>query len=132
MWAGEQPVWLYTSVGTEVLALPGVALGGGDAAIRIVATIASLSVPIAAYVLARVAFADRRIAAWTVAILATAHHMVFRNATLLNDLPAAGLILFALAVLIRELSRTDGATWRIVLAGPLFGAAFYVRYGSLP
>ncbi|HEY0990559.1 MAG TPA: hypothetical protein VGD80_26080, partial [Kofleriaceae bacterium] len=82
----------------------------------------------------RVAFAPR-IGAWAAAVLAGAHPMALRAAELLSDLPAMAGLLGGIALLASELEsgETDaGPRWRIVLAAPIFAAAFYVRYGSAP
>ena len=63
LWLGGEPVWLYRSVGTELLALPGIVFGGSELALRFTTAIMTLTVPLGAYTLARVAF-DRRIAGW--------------------------------------------------------------------
>src|SRR6185503_21175740 len=85
------------------------------------------------------------------------HPMALRAAELLSDLPAMAGILGGIALLASELDersesggrgpvgsadgeggrrlsidRDAGPRWRIVLAAPIFAAAFYVRYGSAP
>jgi hypothetical protein len=131
LWAGEPPIWLYRSVGTEMLAVPGVAVDSLTV-IRIVFGLATLLVPIGAYALARAAFADRAIAGWTAAVIAGAHPMLLQNTEILSDLPAAGMILVGLAILVHALSRPTGPSYAIVWAAPVLAAAFYIRYGSLP
>lgn len=131
LWAGEPPIWMYRSIGTELLAVPGVAVGS-PTVIRIVFGLATLLVPIGAYALARAAFADRAIAGWTAAVIAGAHPMLLQNTEILSDLPSAGMILVGLAILVRELSRPTGASYAIVWAAPALAAGFYIRYGSLP
>ncbi|HEU0033492.1 MAG TPA: hypothetical protein VFQ53_22830 [Kofleriaceae bacterium] len=130
--AGEPAVWLYRSIGTELLAVPGIALGGSITTIRILPALVTLLVPIGAWRLARAVYPDRALGGWAAAVLAGAHPMILQNASVLGDLPAAGLVVVGCAVLVRELSRPDGASWRIAGAAPLLVAAFYVRYGSVP
>jgi hypothetical protein len=131
LWAGEPPIWLYRSVGAELLAVPGVAVHSLTV-IRIAFVLAALLVPVGAYALARAAFADRAIAGWSAAVIAGAHPMLVQNTAILGDLPAAGMILVGMAILVRELSRPTGPSYAIVWAAPVLAAAFYVRYGSLP
>jgi hypothetical protein len=130
-WAGEPALFNYRSVGTELLAMPAVAFGWDEVGLRALAAVLGLLVPLGAFALARASFDDRRIAPWTAAVLAGAHPMIVQNAQLLGDLPAAGLVLLGLAIVVRELSRGGGPTWRLAGAAPLFAAAFYVRYGSV-
>ena len=127
---GDAPAWNYRSSGMITIARIGLALGGSNAALRIVALLAGAGVIVAAYALGRAAF-DARTGAWAAAVLATAHPMASRSAELIGDLPATACLLGGVAVLLGELER-DRPRWRLVLAAPLFAAAFYVRYGSAP
>ena len=130
---GDTPLatWLYRSVGTVGIAKIGIALGGADWQLRLISVVLNAQVPVAAYAVGRVAFSART-GAWAAAVLAGTHPMVLRSAELLSDLPAVACILAGVAVLISELPREGGPRWRVVLAGPLFAAAFYLRYGSTP
>jgi hypothetical protein len=127
--AGGPNVCLYCSVGTEVLVLPAVAADASPAWLRLVPALCTLLVPIGAWALSRAAFPGRAIGGWTAAVLATAHPMIVRVGEILSDLPAAGLLLVGLAILLREIERP---TWRLALAALACAAAFYVRYGSAP
>jgi 4-amino-4-deoxy-L-arabinose transferase-like glycosyltransferase len=127
---GDAPAWNYRSSGMIAIARIGLLLGGSDAVLRIVALLAGAGVIVAAYALGRAAF-DARTGAWAAAVLATAHPMASRSAELIGDLPATACLLGGVAVLLGELER-DRPRWRLVLAAPLFAAAFYVRYGSAP
>src|SRR5262249_52848724 len=49
-----------------------------------------------------------------------------------GDLPATACILAGIAVVLEEVRRDPGPSWRIVGAAPGFAAAFYLRYGSAP
>jgi hypothetical protein len=131
MLEGREPIWLYTSVGPELLALPGIAISDTEFGARVLATIASFSVPLGAYALSRAVFGDRTIAAWTLAVVCGNHQMVIHNANVLTDLPATGAVLLGLAILARELTWPEGPRWAIAGAGPLLASAFYFRYGSL-
>ncbi|MEO8842575.1 MAG: hypothetical protein ABI591_15810 [Kofleriaceae bacterium] len=146
---GHAPAWNYRSSGMITVARVGLALGGSDGALRLVALLVGAGVIVAAYALGRAAF-DPRTGAWAAAVLATAHPMASRSAELIGDLPATACLLAGVAVLLGELER-DRSTprrpsaallrpaepgsrprWRLVAAAPLFAAAFYVRYGSAP
>lgn len=129
--AGEPCVYLARSLGTELLAMPGVALDAGVIVIRFLPAVMTLLVPLGGYLLARAAFPERRLGGLAAAVLASAHPMLFIAADVLSDLPAAGLILVGLSTLLRELCGKE-ATWRTSFAAGMFAAAFYVRYGSAP
>ena len=131
-WDGAPTIWLYRSMGTEVLVLPAAALGLPAALLRLVPALLTLLVPLGGAALARAAFPQRRLGGWTAAVLAGAHPMLLQVADAMSDLPAAGMILVAMTVLVRELSRPDGPSWRLVTAALPLAAAFYVRYGSAP
>ncbi|HEY4178691.1 MAG TPA: hypothetical protein VGM90_17715 [Kofleriaceae bacterium] len=130
--AGAPAVMLQRSVGTELLAVPGTLLGGSEIALRSLFAVVSVSVPLGACALARAAFPSRNAGGLAVAILACSHPMLLQAGQVMSDLPATGALLFALAILSRELSREDGPRWTIVGAAPLLVAAFYLRYGSAP
>src|SRR5687768_15119134 len=91
--AGDPPLWIYRSIGVELLALPGVVLGGGETALRIPAATLSLLVPIGGYALARAVYPTHAIAGWVALVLAGGHPMLLRAASLLGDLPSAGALL---------------------------------------
>lgn len=130
---GEAPPgsWLYRSEGTIAIARLGIALGSAPWQLRLASTLLSPLAIVAVFAVGRAAFTART-GAWAAAVLAGAHPMVLRNAELLSDLPAMAGVLGGIAVLVAELGREDGPRWRIVVAAPMFGAAFYVRYGSAP
>jgi len=127
--SGAPNVWLYRSIGTELLTLPGVAANASPAWIRIVPSLFTLLVPVGAWALARAAFPGRNVGGWAAAVIASAHPMLLVVADILGDLPAAGLILVGLAILLREIERPS---WRLALAAVACAAGFYVRYGSVP
>lgn len=127
---GDAPAWIYRSTGMVALAHVGLAFGGSEVALRIVALLVSSTVLVGAFALGRAAF-DNKTGAWAAAVLAGAHPLALRSAELIGDLPATGLLLIGVAILIGELER-DRVRWRVVAAAPLFAAAFYVRYGSAP
>ncbi|MCW5802903.1 MAG: glycosyltransferase family 39 protein [Deltaproteobacteria bacterium] len=130
---GEQPpgVWLYRSDGTVWIARLGTALGDAAWLVRLPSALVNALAIVAAYAVGRAAF-DARTGAWTAAILAGAHPMGLRAAELLSDLPGMACVLGGIAILAGEMQRPDGPRWRLVAAGPVFAAAFYVRYGSAP
>ncbi len=123
--------WLYRSEGTVAIAKIGIALGGADWQLRLTNTVINTALVFAAFAVGRSA-GSARTGAWAAALLAGAHPMALRNAELLGDLPATACVLAAIAILVGELDRADGPRWRIVAAGPVFAAAFYLRYGSAP
>jgi hypothetical protein len=127
--SGAPDVWLYRSLGTELLVLPGVAAHASPTWIRVVPALFTLLVPIGTWALARVAFPGRNVGGWAAAVIATSQPMLVRSAEILGDLPAAGLLLVGLAILLREIDRPS---WKIAFAAVAFAAGFYVRYGSAP
>jgi len=114
-----------------LLAELGVALGGGEAQLRLASALAGLAVVPAIYAVGRAVF-DARTGAWAAAVLAGVYPMVARSAELLGDLPATACVLAGIAVLVGELDREAGPRRRLVLAAPAFAAAFYLRYASAP
>jgi hypothetical protein len=130
---GQEPpgAWLYRSEGTIAIARIGIALGGAAWQLRLTGALLSALALVAVYAVGRAVFTPRT-GAWAAAVLAGAHPMVLRSAELLSDLPAMAGILGGIALLAGELDREDGPRWRIALAGPIFAAAFYLRYASAP
>ncbi|HEX4422437.1 MAG TPA: glycosyltransferase family 39 protein, partial [Kofleriaceae bacterium] len=128
---GDGPIWLYRSRGVTLLAELGLALGGGDVAMRLASTVLGLGVVLGVYAVGRAVFGARS-GAWAAAVIAGAHPMLARSADLLGDLPAVAGVLAGMAVLAGELDRPGGPRWRIVAAAPAFAAAFYARYGTAP
>ncbi len=126
---GAPNVWLYRSLGTELLVLPGVAANASPSWMRVLPALSTLVVPFGAWALARAAFPDRAVGGWAAALLVTSHPIAIRVAEILGDLPAAGLLLVGLAILLREIERPS---WKLALAAAALGAGFYVRYGSTP
>jgi hypothetical protein len=127
---GEPPQFHYLSRGMSVVAAPGVLAGGDERSLRTLPVALGVGFVLAAMLLARRA-AGPAVAAWLPAVLAGSLYIAKRSADLLSDLPAAGLVLAGLAVLISELTRPDGPRWRMMLAAPALAAAVYVRYGSV-
>lgn len=128
---GDAPPWLYRSRGVVVLDEIGVRLGGSAIAIRAPFALLAAGLVLGAYAVGRAAF-EPRVGAWAAAVMASGHVMALRSADALGDIPAAAFLLAGVAVLIVELSRVDGARWRIVLAAPCLAGAFYFRYASAP
>ncbi|MDX2086579.1 MAG: glycosyltransferase family 39 protein [Kofleriaceae bacterium] len=128
---GGRPLrWNYLSQGMLAVAVPGVAAGGSELALRVVPLILGVAFLLAAANLAR-RVTTPSTAAWLVAIMAASIGFAKRNAELLSDMPAAAGLLAGATVLVTELTRTEGPRWRTVLAAPAFAAAFYLRYGSV-
>ena len=126
---GDAPDWLYRSRGVVVLARLGIALGGGELAMRAASLVLGFTVVLAAYAAGR-AFRDAHTGAWTAAVVAGAHPFVLRGAELLGDLPATAAVLGAIAIVLGELRRDGGPRYRLVLAAPLLAASLYLRYGN--
>lgn len=126
---GEPVRWFYLSRGMLVIASPGIWLGETERALRLLPLVIGVG-----FVAATWLFARRTVgavsAAWALVVLAGSPTVVRLSAELLSDLPAAACLIAALAVLVDEVDRPDGARWRLVLAAPLLAAALYVRYGS--
>ena len=127
----DTPNWLYRSRGVTTLAQLGIALGGGEWALRLPFVVIGLGLPLAVYALGRAAF-DARTGAWAAAVIATGHQMLGRNAHVLGDVPSALGVVAGLAIVVGELSREEGPRRRLLLAAPAFAFAFYMRYGSAP
>ncbi|MDB4961684.1 MAG: hypothetical protein JWP01_1683 [Myxococcales bacterium] len=128
---GGGPPWVYRSAGVTEVARIGVMLGGADWQLRLASMVLGLGMIAGVYAVGRAAFSART-GAWAAAVIAGAHPMALRSSELIGDLPATACVLLGISVLVGELSREDGARWRLVAAGPLFAAAFYLRYGSAP
>ncbi|MEZ4362983.1 MAG: glycosyltransferase family 39 protein [Kofleriaceae bacterium] len=121
--------WAHVSPGMNAVAVPGVLAGGSEEALRGFAMLVALVFPAGAALLAWRRF-GLGVAAWTVALLATAKPLIRHSADLLSDLPAAALLLLATSFTLSEVTRDDGPRWRFVALGPLAAAAFYLRYAS--
>jgi len=126
------PFPLHRPVGMELVAAPAAAVGGGLWAFRAIAIAATLAFLVAGWACARRAFGGR-VAAWTVVVVATSFAVVRRGDELLPDAAAGALVLLFTHVLVAGLGpdRDPARRWRLVWLGPLAGAAFYVRYGSI-
>jgi 4-amino-4-deoxy-L-arabinose transferase-like glycosyltransferase len=128
--AGQPAPWLYRSVGVNVLAVPGVLLGGSDPALRVVPILVSIAFFWTLW------WAGRRLvgataAAWACAVVAGTYGIALRGPQLLSDLPAVACLLVATVIIATELERSTGPTWRFVAIAPWLAAAFYLRYGSV-
>lgn len=125
---GGGPPWLYRSTGVIWVAKLGVALGGGDTAMRIASTLLGLGMILAAW-FAGLQLSEKA-AGWSALVIAGAHPMSLRSTELIGDLPATACVVAGVALLAGELQR--GPRWRVVWIAPLFAAGFYFRYGSGP
>jgi 4-amino-4-deoxy-L-arabinose transferase-like glycosyltransferase len=126
---GEPTRFIYSGGGMQLIGAAGIVLGATERALRFLPLLLGTGFLGAAYVLARRACGPPT-AAWTVAVLAGSRALAIHGSELLSDIPAAGLLLLVCAILVRELGREDGPTWRLLWAAPLGAAAFYVRYGA--
>jgi 4-amino-4-deoxy-L-arabinose transferase-like glycosyltransferase len=127
--AGDDARWAYVPPGMQVIAMPGVAGGGGERALRLLPVLLSLLFLLVLERIAR-AVGTRETAAWTVALAAATGPLVRLSSDVLSDIPSTGLLLVTAFLVFRELARPDGPT-RVILWAPVAGAAaFYVRYGS--
>ena len=128
---GTDVDWLYRPRGVVALAHIGVALGGGDVALRLASAVLGIGFVLAVAGLGKRAFGPW-VGAWSAALVVGAHPFVIAGAELLGDLPSSTCLLLAVTLLIGELDRPAGPRGRLVAAGPLLAAAFYLRYGSAP
>ncbi|HUJ63265.1 MAG TPA: glycosyltransferase family 39 protein [Kofleriaceae bacterium] len=128
---GGGSTWLYRSSGVIAIARIGVWLGGAEWQLRLTSAVIGLGVVLATYAVGRRAF-GAGVGAWAAAVIAGAHPMVLRSTELIGDVPATACVLAGIAVLLGELSREDGPTFRLLAAAPAFAAGFYLRYGSAP
>lgn len=128
---GGGPAWVYRSAGVTEVARIGVLLGGATWQLRIASALLGTLVIVGAYAVGTAAFSART-GGWTAAVIAGAHPLALRSSELIGDLPATGCILLGIALLTSELSRDQGPRWRLVLVGPAFASAFYLRYASAP
>ena len=126
---GHPTRWNYLSIGTSVLAVPGVLAGGSSVALRLLPVLIGLAFLAAAHRVAR-GLTNATVAAWVIAVIAASFSMSKRAADLLSDLPSTALLLAGAYVAVTEVLREGGPRRRVVLAAPLLAAAFYVRYGS--
>jgi 4-amino-4-deoxy-L-arabinose transferase-like glycosyltransferase len=121
--------WLYRPIGLVALGKVGLALGGSDLAMRASSALLSLAL------ISAIAALGKRFGEWTgawaVAVIAGTHAFVLRGFQLLNDIPAAACLLGAAVIMIDELDRDGGPSYRLVTAAPLLACALYLRYGSV-
>ena len=128
--AGAEPRWFYLSSGMHAIVRPGIWLGGSELAVRFVPLVLGCGFLLAAWAVARRTVSALS-AGITLLVLVGAYSVARLSTDLLSDLPAAAALLTALAVILGEIDRADGARWRIVIVAPLFASAIYVRYGSV-
>jgi hypothetical protein len=126
---GKPPPWGYLSYGMNLLAIPGVLLGGSEQALRWVPLCAGCGFA------AAVAGLTRRISGATTVgavllLLAGTHCIARRSAELLSDMPACACLLMATAIAVHELGGETPPRWRVMWMAPWCAAAFYLRYGS--
>ena len=127
---GDGPAWLYRSTGAIWIAKVGVALGGGEVALRLASALLGLGLVAATWLVG--SRLSPRAGGWAALVIAGAHPMTLRAAELIGDLPATACVLAGIAIMAGELSREAGPRWRLVWIAPLFAVGFYLRYGSAP
>jgi hypothetical protein len=113
----------------QVIGMPGVVLGGGERALRLVPVLLSLLFLGVLWRVAR-AVGTSETAAWTVALAAATAPLVRLSSDLLSDIPSTALLLVTAAIVFHQLNRPEGPTRRLLWAAVAAAAAFYVRYGS--
>ena len=128
--AGDPPRWIYMSIGTQMVAAPGVAAGGSERALRALPALLGLVFLACAWRVAAV-LAGEESAAWAIAVLAGTTPVTRFQIDLMSDMPSCACLLAAIAILVGELRRDRGPRWRIIAAAPLAAAALYIRYGSV-
>lgn len=119
----------YRPVGMQLLAAPGVLLGGSGPWLRVT------SVFVGAICLFAFWLAARRItgatASWSLLAVLGAVELQRRGAELLSDVPSLAFALLLVWLLVRELERSPGPGRSLIMAAPLAAGAFYLRYGSV-
>lgn len=128
--AGLPHRWFYVSRGMDAISIPGLWLGGGERALRLLPMLCGLGLVGALWLAARRTVGPRS-AAWGLAVVVGTRALARRSTDLLSDMPAAACLAAALAIIVDEIDRDDGPRWRLLLVAPLLAAAFYVRYGSV-
>jgi hypothetical protein len=126
---GNPPRWFYLSKGMNAVALPGALAGGSERALRVVPLVLGI---VFALAVAHLAWrtVGARAAAWVVCVLAGMRAFTTQSSELLSDLPAATFLVLGTTPLVCEALREDGPRWRVMVAAPMFAAAFYLRYAS--
>ena len=127
--AGSDARWVYVPPGMEVLAMPGVLLGGGERALRLLPVVLSLLFLAVLHRIAR-EVGTRETAAWTVALAAATGPLVRLSSDVLSDVPSTALLLVTAFLVVRELTRPDGPTRALLWSAVAGAGAFYLRYGS--
>jgi hypothetical protein len=128
--AGVPARWDYVSVGTEVIAAPGVAAGGSERELRLVPALLGIVFLVCAWRAAAVLGGEES-AAWAIAVLAGTTPVTRFQIDLMSDMPSTACLIAAIAIIVGELRRDRGPRWRLVAAAPLGAAALYIRYGSV-
>ena len=127
---GAGDSWLYRPIGFVMFSRLGAALGDSEVALRLPSALVACGLILAVAAVGRCLGPWR--GAWAAAVIAGTHTFVLRAPALLNDIPSAICVLTAIAIVIGELERDRGASYRLVLVAPVLAAAFYLRYGSAP
>ncbi|HET7487101.1 MAG TPA: glycosyltransferase family 39 protein [Acidimicrobiales bacterium] len=118
--------------GPALSALGTVALwfGNGDNALRIVGLLSGLAAVAACWWLGRSVYGPVT-AVVGAAAFATSAELQARSGQFLTDVPAAAVLLAAMAVLWWQLETRSEPDRRLLLVAPLVAFAFYLRYGSV-
>lgn len=132
--AGLPHRWFYVSRGMDAVSIPGLWLGGGERALRLLPMLLGVGFVGALWLVARRTVGPRS-AAWGLAVVVGTRALARRSTDLLSDMPAAACLAAAVAIIVDEIDRhdgrEDGPRWRLVLVAPLLAGAFYVRYASV-
>jgi len=124
-----QTIWLYRPIGTIAIAQIALFFGTSEHALRVPSVVLGMAFPLGLALLGN--RFGRWTGAWAVALIVTSHTFLMRGFQLLNDLPAGACLLVTAAVLIDELDRPGGPTYRLVWCAPLCAMAIYLRYGAV-
>lgn len=127
---GDGDGWLYRPIGFVAFARLGLFLGDSELALRLPSAV------IACGLIPAVFAVGSRLGPWVgagaAAVIAGTHTFVLRGPTLLTDVPSTIFMLAAIAIVIIELERGGGPSYRLAAVAPVLAASFYVRYGSAP
>ncbi len=112
-----------------VLGLPVIAFTESEVAIRVVGVLTALfALGVVAMIGAR--FGGKWVGLLSVAAVGASLPYLRRGSEYLTDVPAAGLLLLIVGVVVRAAREPSNAARSVVWLGPLVAAAFYMRYQS--
>ena len=121
---------LHRGIGMSVYAYPVLALGGGEAALRVLGWVSLLGLAAATWRLGR-----RIGGAWVgpaAAVMILASPSLLGESTdLMSDIPSAALVTACMVIVWRELGEPEVPSYRLLTLLPLAWSAFYLRYQSV-